>query len=702
MKKKFLIPSILALVALSGTMLAVPSLTASAYSQSSSITRADYKAYLSSNVYQNFYLNNVYSNLEYPPVYNNILERVVAEIRDVHFEHYDFNTDRQRQQIVLNLYLKMLDPSKIYFTDDDVTEFEKFYTASIVKNMNVAFAIYKRYAQRVTQFNQTATRILLDMSSEPNLNTKQQILKPQYASYMPDKDYNHAVYLQILNTIIQTKLDKPNFSWDQIRMRIIKGLIFKQKILNNYQAKDVLRLFGGAVAVAADTHSEYYSPDALSEFYEAIQSSFVGIGVGIAQETTGIIKFTDVIDNGPAAKSGQVVKGDEVLAISQDGHRFVSTDDLTLSRAVKLIKGKKDTYVWLRLMTKEGTIKVVKIKRGVVPKDSVAATLDTYTEAGKEFGVLHFGSFYEGLDDDVRSLIKQHPNLQGMIIDLRNNGGGLVNELLGLSSVFFNVFEPIFQVTNNNHTLQGSVKYATPTSGADFGVEFHKPVIVMINGQSASASEIFAAAIQDHRRGILVGSQTYGKGTVQSPSNVNPYGQEYGLIKLTIQKFFRVNGQSTQFQGVTPDLILPDTFSRSISSEETSDNPLPYSFIRATKYKNYGYSYVNSSVMTDLKNKMYAYSHNNADYKKYTNIYKLLVSSQDSKFTPLNYNKLKYISTTTESYVVDAYNKYATLHHLQTVSNYDQLQNMRVTKTLDPYLDMTKQLLVSYVNDLDH
>ena len=357
-------------------------------------------------------------------------------------------------------------------------------------------------------------------------------------------------------------------------------------------------LFINTITAYMDPHSDYFPPLEKRAFDEQMSGKFYGIGASL-KEDEGNIKVATLLSGSPAWKSGQVQVGDIVLKVAQGKDEPVELTGLAVEDAVKIIRGNKGTEVRLTLKKQEGSLQVVSLIRDEIVQDEVYVRSAIINDKQK-IGYIYLPDFYADYEkpdghrcaqDVAKELQKlKSENVDGVVMDLRNNGGGYLPEVVEMVGLFI-PDGPIVQVKD---------KEGKPTvlRDNDRSVVYNGPLAVMVNEFSASASEIFAAAIQDYGRGVIIGSSSsYGKGTVQR--NI-PFGKpldlftgrtEFGAVKLTLQKFYRINGGSTQLKGVTPDIVIPDEYEYLKFREKDNDNALPWDEIEKTNYTKWSGNY---------------------------------------------------------------------------------------------------------------
>lgn len=351
--------------------------------------------------------------------------------------------------------------------------------------------------------------------------------------------------------------------------------------------------FLNTITTLMDPHTDYFAPVEKRSFTEQMSGVFYGIGALLGQDDNGV-KLVNITPGGPAWKSGQLVANDVIIKIAQGAEEPVDIEGYETTEAVKLIRGSEGTEVRLTVRKPDGTIKVVALKREKVVLDEGYARSAVITKGNDKYGYIYLPDFYADFEredghrcseDVAKEIVKlKAENVKGITIDIRYNGGGSLYEVVQMVGLFIDK-GPVVQIRDKGGRSQ--VLYdETP------GTLYDGPLVVMVNEFSASASEIFAAAIQDYKRGIVVGSSSsYGKGTVQrnvsfgKPLDSLGIQTEYGAVKLTIQKFYRINGSSTQKRGVAPDIVLPDEYEFFKYREKDNPTALPWDEMEKAKYQ---------------------------------------------------------------------------------------------------------------------
>jgi carboxyl-terminal processing protease len=358
---------------------------------------------------------------------------------------------------------------------------------------------------------------------------------------------------------------------------------------------------------ACDPHSEYLPPEEKTNFDISMSGKFEGIGATL-QNRNGQTKVVDIIPGSASWRQGDLEVNDIILKVGQGDAEPVDIGNMELDDAVKLIRGKKGSTVKLTVKKINGTIQVIPIVRDVVVIEETYAksSILTSSDGGTRVGYIYLPKFYVDFNDsngrrcsrDVKTELQKlaSENIDGVILDLRNNGGGSLSDVVDMSGLFIGS-GPIVQVK----TREGNIHNL---DDKDTSVAYRGSMVVLVNNFSASASEILSAALQDYDRAIIMGSQSsFGKGTVQSVIDFDRYVQGHqsikplGAIKLTIQKFYRVNGGTTQLKGVIPDIVLPDTYAYMSVGEKESHNALPFDVIPRASYRQWSHLYNKNAVV---------------------------------------------------------------------------------------------------------
>ncbi|RZJ59694.1 MAG: tail-specific protease, partial [Flavobacterium sp.] len=401
-------------------------------------------------------------------------------------------------------------------------------------------------------------------------------------------------------------------------------------------------VFLNSIAERFDPHTFYFAPDDKEKFDTSMRGSLEGIGARL-QKKTDYIEISELIPGGPAWRGKELEQGDLIMKVAQGKQTPVDIAGMRLDDVVKKIKGPKGTEVRLTVKKVDGSIKVIPIVREVVEIEETYAKSSIVNKDGKLYGIIYLPKFYidfENKDNrdaakdvaiEVDRLKKQ--GVEGIIMDMRNNGGGSLKTVVDITGLFIPQ-GPIVQVKTSGKTPE-------VLADSDSRVQYDGPLVVLINNFSASASEIFAAAIQDYNRGLILGSRhTYGKGTVQNVIDLNQFVRgnsfgDLGALKTTTQKFYRINGGSTQKEGVYSDIIMPDRYSYIEMGERDVDNAMPWDKIAAANYKPFKNNF--AGVVANSKKRM----ESNEQFRLIDENAKWINAKKDENTYSLNYAKFK-------------------------------------------------------------
>ncbi len=503
----------------------------------------------------------------------------------------------------LKNYLERLDYNHLFFTQKDVDNFTAKYASSLddeisLGNTQAAVEIYDVFKKRVEDRVVKVKELLkqkFDFSSNRFAELRRDKAPWPKDADDADKVWRDRLESELLDrTLMNDKVSTPLKVIDKRYDQLLRNL-------KEQTSEDVVSTFLTVLAETYDPHSEYMSPSQLDSFNINMRLSLVGIGAVLTTDD-GYTKIRELVVGGPAAKDGRLKVGDRICAVAQGDDEFVETVDMRLDKVVEMIRGKKDTIVRLRVIPTDATDsadrKVIEIKRSEVKlteQEAKAEIIERMKPDGtpERIGWIILPSFYAEMDrtrranaksttKDVLALLERlkKEKIDGLVVDLRRNGGGSLEEAVNLTGLFIK---------------SGYVVVAKDTDGrasklkdTDTSVAYDGPMVVLTNKLSASASEIFAAALQDYNRAVVVGdSSTFGKGTVQTMvdiSNFIPMSTGAGALKLTIQKFYRVSGGSTQLRGVISDVKLPSLWDQSDIGEASLKGPLGYDTIAPVSY----------------------------------------------------------------------------------------------------------------------
>ncbi|EMI5489145.1 carboxy terminal-processing peptidase [Providencia stuartii] len=519
-----------------------------------------------------------------------VSERVTSRFTRSHYRQFDLDKDFSGK--IFDRYLNMLDYGHNVLLQSDVDAYakdkanagewleegklDKFYDLYNLSQKR-RFERFEYALARLDQpMNFDATdSIEVDRSKMPWPKDKQEL----------DKLWDQKVRYDWLNLKLSGKDDK------EIKEKLTKRYNFALRRLTQGQSEDVFQLIMNSFAREIDPHTSYLSPRNTEQFNSEMSLSLEGIGAVLQQDDENTV-INSLVAGGPAAKSKELKVGDKIIGVGQTGKPMVDVVGWRLDDVVALIKGPKGSKVRLEVLsdTKGAKPHIVTIVREQIRLEDRAVKL-TIKEIGKEkVAVLDIPGFYVGLTNDVKTQLQKiaKDNVSALVIDLRGNGGGALTEAVSLSGLFIPK-GPVVQVRDNNGQVRQDID--------DDDVVYYKgPLVVLVDRFSASASEIFAAAMQDYGRALIVGEPTFGKGTVQQHRSLSrvydqmlkPDWPALGSVQYTIQKFYRVNGGSTQRKGVTPDIVMPTGQDPAETGESFEDNALPWDSIPPANYNKDG------------------------------------------------------------------------------------------------------------------
>ncbi len=522
--------------------------------------------------------------------------------------HYDAQPlDNSMSQRIYKAYLDDLDSQKVFFTQQDLARFaplkDKLDDAIWNKDLTGPFSIFNTYVARATNRMQFALGLLdkgFDFSRQESY-----VIDRKKAAWPKDQaELDNLWRERTKNDWLRLKLAGKDDA--QIRKTLTKRYNTLIDRFKQLDGQDAFQAFMTAYANTTDPHTDYFGPRAAENFDIAMKASLEGIGA-VLQTRDDYTVVREVVPAGPAAKSGKISVGDRIVGVAQGNGPMVDVVGWRSDDVVEKIRGKKDTTVRLEILPAEmgpdGKHAVVTLvrKKVVVAEQSAKKKVISITDKGvtRKIGVIDLPSFYSDFGErsrgdanyksatrDVARLVGQlkGDGVQGIVVDLRNNGGGSLVEANEMTGLFINK-GPVVQVRD----AQGQIDVQ---GDDDPGMAWSGPMAVLVNRGSASASEIFTAAIKDYGRGLIVGDPTFGKGTVQNLVDLNRFAQDaganekgqFGELKMTIAEFFRINGGSTQLKGVKPDIGYPSNGDEKEFGESTYDNALKWTHIPPAKF----------------------------------------------------------------------------------------------------------------------
>ena len=512
--------------------------------------------------------------------------------------------DDALSQKIFDKYLKSLDPEKLFFVQDDIDNFSRerarLGTALLQQDLSVPFAMFNLYEQRAAERFAYA-RTLLKTGFDFQLKESYQFERDKKAWPTSEAQVRDLWRKRVKNDWLRLKLaGKNDGNIAEILDKRYEGF---RKRLGRVTGADAFQTYMNAYTTAIEPHTNYLAPRAAEDFDISMRLSLVGIGA-VLTESDDLVTIRELVPGGPASLSGQLKIGDHIAGVAQgEGGVMTDVQGSRLDDTVALIRGAPDSVVVLDIIPADagpdGKHKLVTLIRKTISLEQQAAKSSvrsvTDGKASRRIGVITLPSFYEdfagrqnGVKDfrsasrDVARLLDElkKDKVDAVLIDLRNNGGGSLTEAVELTGLFIGK-GPVVQQRN----ASGEITVQSDTNPA---VAWNGPLGVLINRGSASASEIFAAAIQDYGRGLIIGEPSFGKGTVQTVIDLDRVAKnskpQFGELKLTIAQFFRINGGTTQLRGVTPDILFPAASDAEDFGESSFDNALPWMQIKAANY----------------------------------------------------------------------------------------------------------------------
>lgn len=529
------------------------------------------------------------------PAQSRTAKEIVKTLEERHYRN--MRVDDELSGRFLDNYLQLLDPAKTFFFQSDIDEFNKhrqrFDDELKAGNLSKGFEIFNRYRERVQMRLEAVLADLKDEDFTVDFSADQElIVDTKLAQYAPDKKsadefWHRLIKSNLLNLILADK------NLDEAKEILVRRYTNQLKRAGQQNSTDAFEAMMNALTTLYDPHTNYLSPRTLENFNINMSLSLEGIGAVLKIEDE-YTKVERIVPAGPADRQGQLRPADRITAVGQgeDGE-MVDVIGWRLDEVVNLIRGPRNTVVRLEVLPPDNVPKTIRITRNTVKLEDQAAKKAVFRlsdgETNYKIGVIDIPNFYQDFQAyrngdpnyrsttrDVRRLLEEleRENIDGLILDLRNNGGGSLQEATMLTDLFIDP-GPVVQIRHSDERIMRE-------RGSRSMAVYRKPLIVLVNRFSASASEIFAGAIQDYQRGLVVGNATFGKGTVQSLVKVHE-----GELKITESKFYRVSGDSTQHRGVVPDILYPDLIDLDLVGESSYEHALPWDQIHKVPHAEY-------------------------------------------------------------------------------------------------------------------
>lgn len=611
-----------------------------------------------------------------------LLELIAYVLEKGHYEPKDMNDEFSSN--VFDDFIDIVDPTKRYFLESDIREFEKyrFMIDDEIRNTDITFfnVVYQRLMLRMEE----AKEIYKEVLSEPFDYTLDEAINIDYANqefasnkkelkerWRKQLKYNTLTVFEdkIENRISEAEQsanmdsDIPVLAFNEIPNSIDKTLTEEEArevtkntldeffdFVDDLERKDWFVQYLNTIVEEFDPHTFYFAPEEKERFDIGMSGKFEGIGARLQKKPEGA-KIVEIISGGPVWRDQTLEVGDEILKVGQEGEEPINIVGMRLDDAIKLIKGPKGSVVDLTVRKVDGTIETVSITRDVVELEESYAKSATIETGEDKFGLINLPKFYVDFEDysgrnaatDVAKEVERlkEAGAEGIILDLRDNGGGSLKTVVEMAGLFIKD-GPIVQVRSSGQRKEIH-------EDKDERIQWDGPLVILVNELSASASEILAAAMQDYKRAVVIGSkQTFGKGTVQNVIPLdnmlrsNEHG-DLGAIKLTTQKFYRINGGSTQLEGVKSDIVVPDRYSYIDLGERDQQNPLGWDKITPAEYEVWD-GYIDFETAVENSKKRMA---DNPQIKLIEENARWIKEQQDENVIPLSYDA--YVSKADEA-----------------------------------------------------
>tara|TARA_R110002167_G_scaffold67802_1_gene191516 strand:+ start:1682 stop:3721 length:2040 start_codon:yes stop_codon:yes gene_type:complete len=612
-------------------------------------------------------------------------KRVSSQFLRAHYKQIDLDDELSLK--IFDRFIRSLDFNRNVFTEKDIQGFAayktKFDDAIERGNLSIAYEIYQLNMQRRAQRYEFALTLLdkefnFELANDKFVYDREDAAWPKNTKEL-DELWRQRVKYDALNLKLAGK------DWPKTQELLTKRYERAIKRLTQTSSEDVFQTVMQSFARSIEAHTSYLSPRNAERFQMEMNLSFEGIGAVLLSEDDYTV-IRSVVPGGPADLSNNIKPEDKIVGVAQDDEEFIDVVGWRLDEVVELIKGPKGSIVKLQLVkgSSESSVPVVvKLTRDKIKLEDRAAKSEVYIpkdgpNKDQKLGVITIPSFYNNLHKDVKKEIDSlnEQGVLGVIVDLRGNGGGSLTEATLLSGLFIDK-GPVVQIRDG----AGRIRLEKDVDGKVF---YNGPLTVLVDRYSASASEIFAAAMQDYNRAIILGEQTFGKGTVQQH---RPLGRIYdlyenplGSVQFTIAKFYRINGGSTQHKGVIPDILFPSVIEHADWGESQEENALPWDSIARANYTTFGENKNTLKGLTELHNHRIKKEFNyiNEDIVRYK------IKKEDKTISLVETERLKEKAEIEERNLIRTNERLARLG-LEKVENLDDLPEE--LETVDPFLE---------------
>ena len=610
-------------------------------------------------------------------LYSKVYEEVQYVLQKNHFNN---NISLKKSEIVKK-YINQIDSQKLIFTENEINSFSIKPLISSSDEINIAFMLFNYFKERSINLLEHQKSVIDLVESEEDLSGSEIVYKnredlDRFKSYSQIKTYQQNLALSELISVYLKENDL-----DKAKEKIIKRLDNRKKSLSRISLDEIFSLYTNSYTNFYDPHTVYMTPTTQEDWEINLKASLEGIGAILSSEE-GITKIIRLIPGGPAEKSGLLKVTDKIVGVAKSiNDELVDVRDWRIDEVVKLIRGPKSTIVQLEVLPSasdnEDEGKLIEITRDVVKLEDAAAKKKEIEikRASRNYniGVIELPTFYMDFEAynknrfdyksssrDVKKMLREldAANIDGLILDLRGNGGGFLFEAYSLAKLFIGRGN-VVQVMEANGTLQ--------SLGHNLGQQnYDGPIVILVDKLSASASEILAGVIQDYDRGLVIGSQTFGKGTVQRMIELS-----HGHLKFTEQKYYRVSGESTQNKGVEPDITIPLVFNDEEIGERSYENSLPYNHIDPIFYRSFN-KVENVDLLKTISsnrtnsNEMSIYISSQQDFYE---------NEKNNNVVPINVEKRKSMKFAREAKILLMENTFRKSLNLDPFVTYDEFVN---------------------------
>ena len=622
-----------------------------------------------------------------------LLEIVKYVVEKGHYNSIDLDDNFSVK--IFDDFISKLDPQKRFFTVNDIRQLNryKYKIDDQIKNYQLEFfeETYKTYNQRVSDAKLFVDKVFetdFDFSEDEFIDLNNDSIPFSFGKNQLFERWRKQIKYSVLDIVTQ-RYSSDSLDFNEIKTNAISTVKKNTndffEYANELDRDDWFSVFVNSFVSQFDPHTFYFKPDDKEKFDVSISGKFDGIGARLSR-ADGNVKIVDVIIGGPVWRDKLLDVGDVILAVGQGDDELVSIYGMKLDDSIKLIKGPAGTVVTLRVKKIDGQIQDVKIKRDEVELEETFAKSTVISKNDNNYGYISLPKFYADFDNyknrnsanDVKNeIIKLKNNgIQGLILDLRNNGGGSLQTVVEMTGLFIEK-GPVVQVKSIGNRKK--VLY-----DRDPQVYWDGPLVLLINEMSASASEIISAALQDYNRAIIIGSEkSFGKGTVQNIIDLNRFisntNYDMGALKVTTDIFYRINGESVQLEGVQSDIIIPDSYMYIFNGERDEKNPIKWDKIGPatyTKWNKYSdkFNYVKDQINKKLdQNKLINNIYDRAEWIR---------NQQNQKNVPLNIIEYKkYLK-----------NQKQKASQFDNISKYQNELSFKLLKAEKPFINANREL----------